>query len=131
MYRLLLVALGGSVGAALRYLTAGAVHRYVDGTFPYGTLVVNALGSFILGLLWALSEEIFFPSSLRSSVMIGGVGAFTTFSTYSLETFNLLRYGDTAYALLNFLLNNGLGFAGVFLGFLLGKAGINLIRRGL
>ncbi len=131
MNRLLLVALGGSVGAALRYLTSGAIHRYMDGAFPYGTLAVNVLGSLLLGFLWSLSEELFIPSSFRTSVMVGGIGAFTTFSTYSLETFNLMRYGDTAYALLNLLLNNGLGIAGVIVGFTLGKTGISLIRRGL
>ncbi len=126
-----MVALGGSLGAALRYLTAGAVHRYFDGTFPYGTLVVNVVGSFALGFLWSLSEEVFVPSSFRASVMVGGIGAFTTFSTYSLETFNLLRYGEPFYALMNFLLNNILAFVGVFSGFLLAKMLVGLIKRGL
>ncbi len=63
--------------------------------------------------------------------MVGGIGAFTTFSTYSLETFNLLRYGEPFYALMNFLLNNILAFVGVFSGFLLAKMLVGLIKRGL
>jgi len=129
MERLLLVALGGSVGAGLRYLTSGLVHRYLDGTFPWGTLTVNVIGSFVLGLVWALSEEMLVSPGWRASVMVGGIGAFTTFSTYSLETFNLARYGDLNGAILNFLLNNSLGILSVVFGFTAGKFLIGFLRR--
>ena len=117
MTKLLLIAAGGAIGAVLRYGVSGVAYRLFGETFPWGTLAVNVLGSFILGLLWALSERLPFSPKLTAFLFIGVLGAFTTFSTYSLESFNLLRAGDVRLGLTNIIASNVLGLVVVLLGF--------------
>lgn len=114
MNRLLLVAAGGAVGASARYAVSGAVTAF--GGIPAGTLVVNVLGSFLLGLvmydsvyLGALGPE------TRVLFGVGVLGAFTTFSTFSYESFALLEEGDAALFAGNVLLNVAACLAAVFL----------------
>lgn len=117
MIKLLLIAVGGAIGAVLRYGVSGVAYRLFGETFPWGTLAVNLLGSFVLGLLWALSERTLFSPRLTAFLFIGMLGAFTTFSTYSLESFNLLRDGEIRLGLTNIVASNVLGLAVVLLGF--------------
>ena len=117
MIKLLLIAMGGAVGALLRYAVSGVAYRLFGETFPWGTLAVNVLGSFLLGLLWALSERMLFSPRLTAFLFIGVLGAFTTFSTYSLESFNLLRDGEIRLGLTNIIASNVLGLVVVLLGF--------------
>ena len=120
--QLLAVAAGGAAGAVLRWLMAGAVQRYSGGAFPWGTFAVNALGSFLLGFLFVwLIERSTATELVRLALTVGLLGAFTTFSTYSLESIRLLQEG--AYGLAA-----GNVFGQVFICLLLTWIGIQLAR---
>ena len=104
MTRLVLVALGGAVGAVARYGISGFIARVTrTSPFPYGTLTVNLVGSLALGLLMGLATGgvLTISPRLRIALAIGFLGAFTTFSTFSYETLEALRVGDLRVALLN------------------------------
>lgn len=121
--RFFLVGLGGFFGAVLRYAISGWVHRLGPGTmFPAGTLVVNLLGCALLGFLAALAETrgLFSPDA-RALLFIGLLGGFTTFSTFGYETFELLRDGQAAPALLSIALHVVLGIGAVWLGHVCGQ----------
>lgn len=91
---LLLVGLGGFLGAISRYLVDGWVTGWSD-AFPFGTLAINVSGSFLLGVLFALTtERALLPAEVRAPTMIGFLGAYTTFSTYMLESWRLLEDGS-------------------------------------
>lgn len=116
------LALAGSAGTLLRYGLAGYVQRMSGASFPWGTLAVNIAGCFVAGVLWALFEERWPVSGeTRAVVMIGFMGAFTTFSAYILETGELARASEWLYAGGNLMLQNGLGFAALFAGAILGR----------
>lgn len=104
MSRLLMVALGGALGAASRYLLSGWVTRLThESPFPWGTFAVNVVGSFLLGLLMGAGGEgrwLVSPTA-RVFLGIGFLGALTTFSTFSYETIEALRVGDVRIAFLN------------------------------
>jgi fluoride exporter len=121
MIKLLLVVAGGALGSAGRYALAGFMHRVTSTVFPIGTLLVNLIGSLIIGFLWGLFENSNITPHVRSFLFIGVLGGFTTFSSYSLETLNLLRDGQFKLAILNFLLNNLLGIVLAFAGFALSR----------
>jgi len=105
MSKLISVGLGGFLGAVARYWFSGLVQRYSD-RFPWGTLSVNLLGSFLLGLLATLFlEKAIANQELRLFILIGVLGAFTTYATFSLETMNLLRGGEWVFAGTNILAN--------------------------
>jgi CrcB protein len=94
MRQLLAVAAGGAAGAVMRWLMASGIQRMAGGAFPWGTLVVNALGSFLLGFLFVwLIERSSASELMRLALTVGFLGAFTTFSTYSLESIRLLQEG--------------------------------------
>lgn len=98
------VAAGGAVGSALRYWSYGAVYRFMPETFPWGTLGVNIVGSAFIGFFAALTAaegRLLVPSYVRTFVMPGMCGGFTTFSTFSLETVNLARNGEFGKAGIN------------------------------
>lgn len=102
MRQLLAVAVGGAIGASMRWLLAGVVQRSTDSAFPWGTLVVNALGSFLLGFLFVyMIERSSAGELLRLALTVGLLGAFTTFSTYSLESLRLIQSGDFGLAAAN------------------------------
>jgi CrcB protein len=113
MLRIILIGLAGFVGTLVRYWLSGVVGRRFGETFPYGTFAVNAIGCFVAGFLFYLMYDRFLtgPTS-RTVVFIGFLGGFTTFSSYGLQTFTLLRDGEIFLALLNIGLSN---IAGLFL----------------
>ncbi|MAO56257.1 MAG: fluoride efflux transporter CrcB [Rhodospirillaceae bacterium] len=95
MKMLLAVAMGGAVGATGRYLVMGWVGQWLGHGFPWGTFTVNLLGSFVLGALVEISALAWSPSpELRAFLVVGVMGAFTTFSTFSLDAVTLIERGD-------------------------------------
>jgi fluoride exporter len=123
MQKILLIGLAGLVGTLCRYWLSGLVARQYGETFPWGTLVVNVLGCFLAGSLFYLMEERFLVSpTLRTVILIGLLGGFTTFSSFGLQTFTLLREGEFALAALNVTLSNFLGLLMLWLGYSLVKA---------
>ncbi len=124
MYKFLLLALGGAIGAIARYSLSGLVFKqmHVFGIFPYGTLVVNASGALVIGFLWGLWIHGDMTSAMGTFIFIGILGSFTTFSTFSLETINLFRLNEIKIGILNILANNIISLLMVYLGFLFSKA---------
>ncbi len=125
MLTYLWVALGGALGSVGRFWLSGLVATRCGESFPMGTLVVNVSGSLVIGFLAALSapEGRLLPSpGFRQFFIIGICGGYTTFSSFSLETLNLLRDREWLYAGGNVLLSVGLCMVAVWLGYLLGAA---------
>ncbi|MEE9445167.1 MAG: fluoride efflux transporter CrcB [Cocleimonas sp.] len=116
------IMLGGGLGAVARFFVSTSINERVAGHFPYGTLLVNVIGSFLMGFLamW-LVEHLTLNPLIRLAVFVGFLGAFTTFSTFSMETLNLFEEGMAVRALLNMLLNVTLSVLAVWLGVLAGK----------
>ncbi|HEX8186991.1 MAG TPA: fluoride efflux transporter CrcB [Pyrinomonadaceae bacterium] len=122
MLRILLVGLAGLAGTLCRYWLSGAVARRYGEAFPFGTLAVNLLGCFAAGLLFHLMQERgTFSETARAAVFVGLLGGFTTFSTYGLQTFALLREGRVGFAALNVVASNLLGLLAVFAGYAAAK----------
>lgn len=115
--KLLLIALGGAIGSVCRYGLGGLAYRLLGSVFPWGTLAVNLAGSLIIGFLWAVFERGAIGPNLRLFLFIGILGGFTTFSSYTLETFSLFRENETQLAITNMLVSNIVGVAAVFIGF--------------
>ncbi|MCB1217943.1 fluoride efflux transporter CrcB [bacterium] len=116
----LLVGAGGFTGAVARYWLAGYIASRTGGNFPWGILAVNVLGSFIIAVLLNLLPERFgVPETVRLLVSVGFLGSFTTFSTFSYDSYGLLSGGEPGRALLNIGLNVGLGLLAVWAGFAL------------
>ena len=123
MARLLFVGLGGFVGTLARYWLSGVVARRYGETFPFGTLVVNALGCFVIGFLFYYFYDRSLTSpTFRTVVFIGLLGGFTTFSSYGLQTFTLLRDGELLLAFANVLASNIVCLVLVWIGYTLAKA---------
>ena len=123
MERYLLIGAFGALGAVSRYAVDGWVSRAARGEFPWGTLVINVGGSFLLGILVAVtSSRLLDHPNWRIALGVGFLGAFTTFSTFTYETVRLAE--DSAYtlALLNVLAMTGVGLLAAAGGLLLGRA---------
>jgi len=122
---LLLVFIGGGAGAVSRYVLSTAVNARLSSVFPYGTLSANVIGSFLIGILSALLlKEQFLPvaKSARLLLIVGFLGGFTTFSSFSMETVSLFLSEEYLKALFNIVLNTCLCIGAAFLGLLLIKA---------
>jgi CrcB protein len=124
MNQLIAVALGGACGAVVRFLMSSGLYHWLGRGFPYGTLAVNVVGSFLIGLL----TEAFFLQRVtlvfdyRAAILVGFIGAFTTFSTFSLETLYLIEQGSLTRAGLNIVISVlGCLFA-VWIGLLFGRS---------
>ena len=117
LQKFLWLGLAGSLGTLARYGLAGVVHRFAGAGFPWGTLAVNVLGCFLAGLLWGLFEyRLEFPPQARMMVLIGFIGAFTTFAGYVVETGELLRDAQWFSAAANLVSQNVLGIAAMLAG---------------
>jgi CrcB protein len=122
MNQVIAIAGGGAIGAVLRYWISTGVYTLIGRGFPYGTLVVNVLGSLIMGFLYIwLLERVPGGVAMRAFLLIGLLGAFTTFSTFSVETLNLIEAGQIAKAVLNTLLSVVLCVGAAALGIMLAR----------
>jgi CrcB protein len=120
---LVLIAAGGAAGAVSRYLVDVFVSERFGGASPLGTLVINLSGSFALGVLFALAvDRSVLPADIRGPVLIGFLGAYTTFSTLMLESWRLVEDGALALALANAVGSVVLGLAAVVAGLAIGRA---------
>ena len=122
------IAVGGAAGAVLRYLVSGWAYTLLGQGFPWGTLVVNLIGSFLIGFLWQIFEYVPISPNMRSLIFIGGLGAFTTFSTFAFESLNLFRDGDIRLGVLNILAADVFGILLGLLGVILGRMTAALLR---
>jgi CrcB protein len=128
MLRPFLLLVGGGLGTVLRYWLSMLADRAAGGVLPAGTLAVNLGGSLFIGCLWGLFERGTLTPNARLFLMTGVLGGFTTFSTFTLENFSLLRDGELKLAAANILVSNVAGIFLVFAGF----RGVNLmLERGL
>jgi CrcB protein len=122
MNQILAIAAGGALGSVLRFLVSTWVHSFAGRAFPYGTLAVNVLGCLAMGLLFVLFVDRFTDNTvLRAGVLIGVLGGFTTFSSFSIETFNLLEQGEIVRASLNILGSLALCLGATWLGVIIGR----------
>lgn len=125
----LCIGVGGALGTMLRFWLSGVIAQAFGERFPTGTLVINVTGSFVIGLFAALAGpegRLMVRPLSRQFFMIGVCGGYTTFSSFSLQTLNLARDGEWAYAALNVGLSVLLCLGGVWLGFLAGE----MLNRG-
>jgi len=119
---LVFIAIGGAFGAVLRYGASLSVYSLLGRGFPYGTLFVNVSGSLLMGLLSVIMLERFnIDPEWRAAVLVGVLGSFTTFSTFSIETLNLLEQGDVMRATANIVLSVLVCLAAVWFGVLIGR----------
>ena len=119
--RWLLVGVAGALGALARYGLDELIGRRT-GAFPWGIFVVNVSGAFLIGLMVEVLEPRFEDSWVRLAVVTGFLGAYTTFSTFSLDTYRLLEEGHTGQAAFNAFGSLAAGLVAVWLGLTLGKA---------
>lgn len=119
---LLFIAGGGAIGAVLRYGTSLGMHAMLGRGFPYGTLFVNVVGSLLMGFLSVVMLDRFnVGPEWRAGILVGLLGAFTTFSTFSIETLNLLEQGDITRAMLNIIISVVVCLLAVWFGLMLGR----------
>ncbi len=122
MSQILAIAAGGAAGALLRFWTSGLIYARLGTDFPYGTLVVNVTGSLLMGFLYVLLLERFsLGPEWRAVLLIGLLGAFTTFSTFSIETLNLIESGFLVRAGLNIIASVVLCLFAAWLGLIAGR----------
>ncbi len=121
MIKFIHLIIGGATGTVARYALSSAAYRAFGAGFPYGTFAVNLLGCFILGFLVSFSErKLFLDPNMRLLLMVGFCGAFTTFSTFILETANLMKDGEMTRAFLNVVVSVVIGFVVLRAGIMLG-----------
>jgi CrcB protein len=122
MMQMLAIAVGGAIGSVLRYAVSTGIYSVAGRSFPYGTLTVNVVGSLLMGLLFVmLIDRAGIPEIWRMALLVGLLGAFTTFSTFSIETLNLLQSGDYTRAMANIMLSIILCLVATWIGLKLGR----------
>ena len=128
MIKLAYISIGGAIGALLRYGVSGIAQRFSNSEFPLGTLAVNLTGSSIIGVFWVISESVMISQNFRIFIFIGILGSFTTFSTFTLESFHLLRDSEYVFFFANILLSITLGITLVFAGYFFSRYIISIMR---
>ncbi len=122
MIKFVYIAVGGAAGAGLRYAVSVAAFRIGSGPFPWGTLMVNLVGSLVIGFIWAYLGESSGQERTDALFFVGLLGAFTTFSAYTLESMQLYQDGKIGTALANVLANNVGALIAVVIGFTIARA---------
>lgn len=122
MKQMIAIAVGGAVGSLLRYGASNAVHLWMTRSFPYGTLVVNVSGCLVMGILYVLLiERLNLGPEWRAALLVGLLGGYTTFSSFSMETLLLFENGEHVKAFANIILSVSLCLAAVWLGVAAGR----------
>jgi len=122
MLQLTFIAAGGAIGSLFRFWLSTGVYALLGRGFPYGTLTVNVIGSVLMGLLYVfMYERMDVGGELRAGILIGLLGAFTTFSTFSIETLNLIEAGEQLRAGVNIIISVTLCISGCWLGMIIGR----------
>jgi len=119
--KILAVALGGSIGAVLRFLIFTYYDKMSNQSFPWATLIINLTGSFIIGLLWGIFDRIYITPGIRLFLFVGILGSFTTFSTFAFDVFSMSKDGDVKNMVTYVLATNVVGISLAFAGFQLSK----------
>jgi fluoride exporter len=123
MINYLVISVGAAIGGVFRYGLASFIQKKVESFFPYGTLIVNILGSFALGfIMYYLDEKDFLSPQMRLFLTVGLCGGFTTFSTFSFETLNLIRNSQFLLASVNVLGNVVICLVAIYLSYIVSKA---------
>lgn len=129
--RLLLICLGGALGTGLRYFAAGLLASWLGSGFPYGTLAVNVVGSFLIGTIQEVGlTTLLLPSTARLALTVGVLGGFTTYSSFSYETLRLAEEGAWLRASTNVVLTTGACLGGCYLGIVVARALVGLRAGG-
>ncbi len=128
MSTMIYIAIGGAVGAILRYSLSVYIYRNFDESLPWGTIAVNLIGCFIIGFLWNIFQDMTHSANTRIFIFIGILGAFTTFSTFGLESFHLFREGDIKLGILNIFISNIGGIGLVAIGYFASKYALSIVR---
>jgi len=126
------IAAGSALGGAFRYWCSGVAARLIGETFPWGTLLINILGSFVIGVFFTLTGpdgRLIVSPNIRQFVMVGLCGGYTTFSSFSLQTLNLIRDGEILYAGANIVASVLLCMLAVWIGHIM-AAQINQLSGG-
>ena len=122
MLQTLSIAAGGATGALLRFWMSNGIHAWLGRGFPYGTIIVNIFGSLVMGILYVLIvEKMEISAEWRAALIVGLLGAFTTFSAFSLETIHLLEASEFSKAGLNIFLSVSLCISACWLGMILAR----------
>ena len=122
MREIVLIMVFGAVGALGRFGLTKAAYQVFGSGFPFGTLIANVAGCLLIGALMALSSKLPVPKYVLSGIVVGFLGALTTFSSFGYATFDLFKQGAVGPALANIGLNLVLGLSAVWLGVLLGRS---------
>jgi CrcB protein len=123
MHKVLMLAVAGMCGTLARYWLSGAVYGIMGREFPWGTAAVNLLGCLLFGLVWVMADERhLLGPEMRLVILVGFMGAFTTFSSLIFETSELMRGAQWTYAALNLVGQNILGFVAFAIGATIGRA---------
>jgi len=125
---ILSIFVGGGLGAVLRYAVSRLISNHQDTLFPWGTFTVNIIGAFAIGFLFQLFDRIFLTEELRNLITIGFIGAFSTFSIFTMESVVLLRGGNFGVGVLYFFGSGVAGLAAVGIGLFLGDIVLKMMR---
>ncbi|MBN2172502.1 MAG: DUF190 domain-containing protein [Bacteroidales bacterium] len=128
MLKIILVLFGETPGTLGCYYLSAWPHKNMEILFPWGTLLVQALWGFIIGFAWGMVEHLNPSPNIRTFIFIGVLGVFTTFSTYALETLNLLRQGNFKLALINIPANNFAALLLVLAGFIISRRFVQIMK---